>query len=182
MIYTKYLFTPYDFAIFILFADLTNSRKNKVLKDFFDNHNADIVYPFREDFMRFQRSVGDLLIKFELNYNDFDEAEMIIHEVNGFSTEQTSDPDYYGAYFKQIKLRLLYSVDFCKIKMSTLLSDFGYKRRSPQLVTRMKRAVKRLDLLPQTRGYEICDLGTVNLNTMIMFRLSNNTNNLETSD
>lgn len=172
MTYTKYLFTPHDLAIFIRIEDLTRSRQAEILTNLFDEHNAEIVYPFREDFTLFRKAVNDLLIRYGTNYNDLDEAQMIMDEVNGSSTEITSDPDYYGAYFKLIKLRLLYKVDYCKIKMSTLLSNFGYQRRSAQLVTRIKRAINKLGIVPQIRGYETCDLSKVKIDTMIIFRLT----------
>lgn len=171
MTYTKYLFTPHDLAIFFKTDDLSHGRKAEVISDLFNNHNAEIVYPFRENFTLFRRAVNDFLIRYDTSDEDLDEAQMIMDEVNGSSTEVISDPDYYGAYFKLVKLRLLYTTDYCKIKMSTLLSNFGYQRRSAQLVTRIKRAMNRLGIVSQIRGYEECDIGSVDIHTMIMFRL-----------
>jgi len=176
MRYTKYLFTPHDLAIFIRFANFTVSRENEVLKDLFNNHNADILFPYREDFLLFRKSVSNLLIKYEMDFDDLDEAQMIMRDVNGASTEQTSEPDYYCWYFKLIKLRLLYTQDSIKMKMSTLLSDFGYKRRSKDLVATIKTAIKKLNLVPYTRGYELCDIGDVDIHTMIIFRLGEEIN------
>ncbi|MDE7360914.1 MAG: hypothetical protein K2N38_03160 [Oscillospiraceae bacterium] len=172
MRYTKYLFTPRDLAIFFIFADFTISRKSEVLKDLFENHNAEIVSTYRDDLLQLRKETDTWLIKYETDYAELIEAQMIMDEVNGSSTGQTSEPDYYGAYFKLIKLRLLYTDDYCKIKMSTLLSKFRYQRRSAQLVTRIKRAMNRLGIVPQVRGYEICDIGEVDIHTMIMFRLA----------
>lgn len=172
MTYTKYLFTPHDLAIFINIEDLSHDRKAEVISDLFDKHNAKIVYPFREDFTLFRRAVNDFLIRYDTAYEDLNEAQMIMDEVNGSSNEVISDPDYFGAYFKLIKLRLLYTADYCKIKMSTLLSNFGYQRRSGQLLTRIRRAINTLGIIPQTRGYETCDLSEIKIDTMIMFRLA----------
>lgn len=172
MTYIKYLFTPHDLAMFIRIEDLTHSRQAEILTDIFNGHNAEIVYPFRENYTLFRRTVNDFLIKYDTDYDDLDEAQMIMDEVNGSSTEITSAPDYFGAYFKLIKLRLMYTADYCKIKMSTLLSNFGYQRRSAQLVTRIKRAMSKLEIIPQTRGYEECDIGNVDIHAMIMFRLA----------
>ena len=172
MTYTKYLFTPHDLAVFIIVDDLSHTEKAEVITDLFENHNAEIVHPFREDFALFRRAVNDLLIRYEITFEDLDEAQMIMNEVNGSSAEAISEPDYFGAYFKLIKLRLLYTTDYCKIKMSTLLSNFGYQRRSTQLVTRINRAMDKLGIIPQTRGYETCNIAEVKLDTMIMFRLA----------
>ena len=172
MRYTKYLFTPHDLARFIYFADFTVKRENEVLRDLFDNHNASILSPFRDDFLLFHKAVTCLVNEYSLEYDELDEAQSIMREINGTSTEQTSDHDYYGAYFKLIKLRLLYTVDYCKIKLSTLLSNFGYQRRSAQLVTRIKRAMNKLGIVSQIRGYELCNIGDVDIHTMIMFRLA----------
>lgn len=172
MRYTKYLFTPHDLARFIQLEDFSVKRENEVLKDLFNNHNPSILFPFREDFLMFHKSITNLVNEYSLEYDELDEAQMIMDEVNGCSTEVVSAPDYYGAYFKLIKLRLLYKADYCKIKMSTLLSNFRYQRRSAQLVTRIKRAMNKLGIIPQTRGYEVCDIADVTLDTMIMFRLA----------
>lgn len=176
MRYTKYLFTPQDLALFICFEDLTLSRENEVLKDLFDNHNAEILFPFREDFVLFRKAINDFMIKYEMDFDERNEAEMIMREVNGVSTEQTSEPDYYCGYFKMIKLRLLYKQDSIKMKMSTLLSDFGYKRRTKELADTIKTAINKLNLAAYTRGYEPCDIGDVDIHTMIIFRLGEEIN------
>lgn len=171
MRYTKYLFTPRDLAIFFLFADTALSREREVLIDLFHKHNSSIVYPFRKDFVRLHKAVSDLIIKFETDCNELEEAQAIMQEVNGVSTEQTTEPDYCCGYFKLVKLRLLYTNEYIKIKMSTLLSDFGYKRRSKVLVSTIKTVLKKLNIIPYTRGYEVCDIGEADIHTMIIFRL-----------
>lgn len=172
MRYTKYLFTPYDLARFIYFGDLSVKRSNEILKNLFDGHNAEILSPYRDDFLLFHKRVTDLVNEFSVEYDELDEAQSIMREVNGASTEQTSEPDVYCVYFKLVKLRLLYTADYCKIKMSTLLSNFNYQRRSAQLVTRIKRAMSKLGIVPQIRGYEVWDIDDVDIHTMIMFRLA----------
>lgn len=172
MRYTKYLFTPYDLARFIYFGNLSVKRSNEILKNLFDEHNAEVLSPFRNDFFLLHKKVTDLVNEFSVDYDELDEARSIMREVNGASTEQISEPDYYCSYFKLVKLRLLYTADYCKIKMSTLLSNFGYQRRSAQLVTRIKCAMNKLGIVPQIRGYEVCDISDVDIHTMIMFRLA----------
>ena len=66
--------------------------------------------------------------------------------------------------------------------MKNLLSDFGYQRRSEQLLTRMNRAINRLGIVPYTRGYEPCNLAAVNLDDVIIFRLSEIDDTDETND
>lgn len=172
MRYTKYLFTPYDLARFIYFGDLSVKRSNEILKKLFDGHNAEILSPYRDDFLLFHKRVTDLVNEFSVEYDELNEAQSIMREINGASTEQTSEPDVYCAYFKLVKLRLLYTNEYIKLKMSTLLSDFGYKRRSQQLINTIKAAIKKLHLVPYTRGYELCDIGDIDIHTMIIFRLA----------
>lgn len=172
MRYTKYLFTPYDLARFIYFGDLSVKRSNEILKNLFDGHNAEILSPYRDDFLLFHKRVTDLVNEFSVEYDELDEAQSIMREINGASTEQTSEPDVYCAYFKLVKLRLMYTNEYIRLKMSTLLSVFGYKRRSQQLMSTIKAAIKKLNLVPYTRGYELCDIGNVDIHTMIMFRLA----------
>ncbi|MCM1524843.1 MAG: hypothetical protein NC120_10345 [Ruminococcus sp.] len=171
MRYTKYLFTPIDVAMFIRIADLTVSRRSEVMTDLFGEYNASLVYPFRNDFVLFNKTVNSLLEKYEMDSSELTEIEMIMREVNGISTEQTFEPDYFCAYFKQIKLRLLFTQNYVRMKLTTLLSDFGYKRRTQGLLETLRTTIKKLGLVTYIGGYELCDIGEENIHTMIIFRL-----------
>lgn len=76
-------------------------------------------------------------------------------------------------FFKNIRYRLLFIEDkeCIRMKLSTLLAAYGYKRRTAQLVTYIKERLQYYHLEVTVRNRKPCDIGTVGLNVMIMFRL-----------
>ena len=76
-------------------------------------------------------------------------------------------------FFKNIRYRLLFIEDkeCIRMKLSTSLAAYGYKRRTAQLVTYIKERLQYYHLEVTVRNRKPCDIGTVGLNVMIMFRL-----------
>ena len=53
-----------------------------------------------------------------------------------------------------------------------MLKRYGYKRRSPNLVEYFNRCMDFYHLKPYLKGGELCDIGMVNLDDMIIFRIN----------
>lgn len=171
MVHTKYKFTPQDIAVYLLFADLSRPREEEILSNLFQEHNDEIVWGYRQDFLKLRFEVRDAMALYELNDDEYAETQLILKEFD--ISRSDTEPDYFGAYFKLIKLKLLYSgKDFHRIKLRTLLRDFGYKRRTTTLINSMERAMKALDLRSYLKRYEPCELSQIDLDQMIMIRLS----------
>lgn len=173
MIFTKYKFIPKDIAGYFISADLTHKQQNEILTDIFENHNSSIVFPYRNDFGLLRRTVADLIIKYELDNATIDEVQVIMWEMGEYgSILDKENYDRLGAYFKLIKLQLMYSdISFKKIKLRTLLKDFGYKRRTADLVSRINRAFSALGLVTYLKNRNQCNIGQVKLDDMIIIRL-----------
>lgn len=172
MVYTKYKFTPVDLANYIFTEDLSHHRANEVIWSLFKDFNKLIVYPFRNDYMKFKRAISEQLNLWELNDKEYTEAELIIYEINN-NIFSECDADYFSMYFKLIKLQLMYSVNFKKIKLRNLLRDFGYKRRTSELMTSMNRTLNNLGLVTYLKNYERCNICDIGLDDMIIIRLIN---------
>ena len=171
MVHTKYKFTPQDIAIFLLLADFSHQRENEMLSDLFEVHNQEIVWNYRQNFIHFRSSVKHYIAVYELNDYDYAEAKLIMKEL-GISEFDQEQPDYFGAYFKQVKLHLLYSgADYRKMKLRTLLKDFGYQRRNTVLMDNMNRAIYSLGLQTYLRNYEPCNIADIKLDQIVMIRL-----------
>lgn len=173
MIYTKYKFIPKDIAGYFINADFTHTKQNEVLTDIFENHNNSVVFPYRNDFLLLKRTVDDLMIKYESDNETLDEVQVIMWEMGecGLMLDE-GNYDRLGAYFKLIKLQLMYSGITCKkIKLRTLLKDFGYKRRTADLVSRINRAFSALGLVTYLKKRKQCNIGQVKLDDMIIIRL-----------
>lgn len=170
MVYTKYKFTPVDLANYIFTEDLSHHRTNEVIWDLFKNFNKLIVYPFCNDYMNFKKAISEQLNLWELNDKEYTEAELIMYEINS-SIFNEYDADYFSMYFKLIKLQLMYSVNFRKIKLRNLLRDFGYKRRTSELMTSMNRTLNNLGLETYLKNYERCNICDIAIDDMIIIRL-----------
>lgn len=176
MVYTKYKFTPYDIAGYLLYSDFPYKQNNEIIEDLFKNHNASIVYPYRLDFLSLKSKTADLIILLGTDGEILNEAELILKELNDSKLNNNEcELDYFGAYFKLIKLQLLYSgITYRKIKLRTLLKDFGYKRRTSSLLININYALRAIGLCPYLKKYKHCDLRKVKLDDMIIIRLRDN--------
>lgn len=171
MIYTKYKFTPVDLANYIFTEDLSHHRTNEVIWNLFKNFNMLIVYPFRNDYMKFKKVILEQLNLWELNDKEYTEAELIMYEINN-NIFSEYDADYFSMYFKLIKLQLMYRVNYKKIKLRNLLRDFGYKRRTSELMISMNRILDALGLKTYLKNYELCNICDIDLDDMIIIRLN----------
>lgn len=83
------------------------------------------------------------------------------------------DKNKLEAFFRFIKLRLTYTENclFIRLKLRTLLRNFGYKRRSVSLVNDIKRSMKELKLEAYLRDYQPCDIADIDLDDVIIIRL-----------
>lgn len=170
MVHTKYKFTPKDIAGYLLVANLPRFREDEIITDLFQEHNDDIVYDYRNDFIKLRRHIHDKMILLEMNDEEYEEAQLIIRE---FQIEKSEAiPDYFGAYFKYIKLKLLYSGNgYQRIKLRTLLKEFGYKRRSAALMESINRTMQALHLQAYLKQHEPCDLEEISIDQMVIIRL-----------
>lgn len=170
MVHSKYKFTPQDIAVYLLVADLPRFREDEIIADLFQAYNNDIVYDYRNDLLKLRRHVYEKMILLEMNDEEYEEAQLIMRE---FQIEKSeSHPDYFGAYFKYIKLKLLYSgKGYHRIKLRTLLKDFGYKRRSAVLMESISRTMQALHLQAYLKQYEPCDLTEISIDQMVVIRI-----------
>jgi len=171
-VYTKYKYTPWDVAVYLSLENLSCRRQTEVIKDLFSNFNSDIVYPYRENYLLFKKSISDLLIVYGLSNEEYSEAELIMNEIGSMDLYEPDNEYVFGAYFRVIKLQLLYSrISYRKIKLKNLLRDFGYKRRTTELVASINNALHMLGLKTYLKDHEPCSIADVSIHDMIMIRL-----------
>ncbi|MBR5514477.1 MAG: hypothetical protein IKV85_10920 [Ruminococcus sp.] len=169
----KYKLVPQDVATYLYLSNFTHRKETEIISNLFEEYNDWIVCIYRNDYLSFKQSIMNLISLFEVDFNTYSEAELIMKEVDGADLCDSIEVDYFGAYFKLIRLQLMYSdISYRKIKLRTLLRDFGYKRRSEKLIDNMLRAIKTMNLTTYLRGYETCDIRNVSLDDMIIIRIS----------
>lgn len=165
------MLTPKDLAIYILTEDISHRYANEVINDIFENHSEMIVPDCRDSYIRFKKSISELLNIYELDNIEYREAELIMCEINNVSMYREEDSDKLTSYFKLIKLQLMYSdIGYRKIKLRNLLKMFGYRRRSSALVNRMESTLNALGLKTYLKKRIPCNISTVKLNDMIIIR------------
>lgn len=171
----KYLYTPFDIAVYFTSANLTISEERSVLISLWEQRDILIWSQYRKDKRQYLNSVRHELNRLEGFLDCKDELNLILQELGSRFNLHESDYEQgvIESYFKIIKLRLTYTTgtDYCKIKLRNLIGSFGYKRRTAALVDYINRAIKSLGLKTYLRGWEPCDIGTVGLDEMIIMRL-----------
>ena len=147
MSHTAYWITPDDVAVYLFLENTSHQRENKILWDLFENHKAHIPTEYGSTYLQFKQSVMNLLNIYELDAVSYDEAALILMELR-----------YSGIAYRKVKLR-------------KLLRDFGYKRRSEKLTSRIQQAIDKLELKTYLRGYVPCSIDAISLEDVIVIRL-----------
>ena len=78
-------------------------------------------------------------------------------------------------FFKKLRLQLLYLGEkgYVRMKLRTLMAEYGYKRRSKEFVKFLKYRLVFYHIQTSLRGREICDIETMsNIDDMIIFRIT----------
>ena len=76
-------------------------------------------------------------------------------------------------YFKEVRFRLRFFSDcgYVRIKLRTLLKQYGYRRRSPKLLDHLEQCMTFYRLQPNLRGGIPCELSEISVDEMVVFRL-----------
>ena len=76
-------------------------------------------------------------------------------------------------YFKEVRFRLRFFSDcgYVRIKLRTLLKQYGYRRRSPKLLEHLEQCMAFYQLRPYLRGGIPCELSEISVDEMVVFRL-----------
>lgn len=167
----KYKYTPKDIASLLCISNFTRSRENEIIEDIFKNHNDDIIAKYRKDFHKLRRAVREETIILESDNHTFSETEIILKEF-GLTISDDNIENVFGQYFRLIKLQIMYSHSgYKRLKLRSILKDFGYKRRSDKLNYSIQNALKALGLVTYLKGMEPCDITEISLDQMVIIRL-----------
>lgn len=170
----KYLYTPFDVAVYLRTENLTISQEYNMLESLWENKDSEIWSYYRNDKQSFRKEIHYELHMMDGYLDNADALNLIFKEMGSkFSVgEFDYEQGMIESYFKISKLRLSYSpnTNYCKIKLRNLIARFGYKKRTKSLVEYMNRTINALGLRAYLRGLESCDIGTVSLDDMIVFR------------
>ena len=78
----------------------------------------------------------------------------------------------FDIFFKSCRIKILYGeINYVSIKLRVLLERYGYKRRSSLIVQYIKHCLLFYHLEVTLRGGETCDIETVGIDEMLIFRV-----------
>lgn len=85
----------------------------------------------------------------------------------------TSDFSDLDLFLKSIRIRILYGDgnDYVRVKLRTLLKQYGYKRRSRLLLQHINCCMQFYHLEAMLRGGVPCSIEAANLDQMLTFRV-----------
>ncbi|MCL2120893.1 MAG: hypothetical protein FWH28_01410 [Clostridiales bacterium] len=171
----KYLYTPYDIAVYFIVSDFNQSYERVVLNSIWENEANLLQAKYRTDKILFKRDVYYELSKFDGSLDGIDELNLLMSDTDhALSLDGTiNEQGIIESYFKIMKLELTYvpNREYRKIKLRTLLKCFGYKRRSPQLVENIQRSLETLRLETYLKGYVPCNIAEIDIDDIVMIRL-----------
>ena len=171
----KYLYTPYDIAVFFVVSDFTQSHERTVLREIWENDKGSIPAIYRSDEALFRRHTYFEFSKFDGSLDDLDELNLLLLDTDSSLCfdDTINEQGIIESYFKIIKLSLTYvpGRSYYKIKLRTLLKWFGYKKRSLQIVNGIRRTLISLGLKTYLRDYMPCDIAEIGIGDMVMIRL-----------
>lgn len=166
-------YTTDEIAIYIKCNDFKHSEEVSILNKIWNDGKEYWEEQYDYDRRKFFRNVYEKVYSMDiLNYEEEvkfinkilkeNESEYILHNNKEEKTIES--------FLKIIKLNLMYTprIDHKKIKLRTLLKEFGYERRSAKFVDSVNRTLKNLGLETYLKKYKKCD---IKINDVIIIRL-----------
>lgn len=167
-------YTALDLACIINNWDLTVKDSAELIQKIFHHDNVFLAAKYKNDYRKWFLDVrywsdylGDKVT--------FDKEFLAIQKDCGGLLDDTNfvnDDFDLDLFFKSLRIKLLYIDEkkYSRLKLRTLLSVYGYKRRSKEFIAYVKDSLKFYHIQTSLRG-EICDVAEINLDDMITFRI-----------
>ena len=169
---------PYAIAWYIVAKDIGSHEQMNLLNNIYENEIEFIQPKYKgnqKEFFAQVRYWVDYLIDKENFDRDFSAVAKDFQSYGrDFSAEEYSrDFKDIDLFFMLLRIRIRYESKqgYVRIKLRRLLNYYGYKRRSPRLVSHLKKCLRFYHIQTYLKNGQACDIGTVDLDKMIMFRI-----------
>ncbi len=174
----KYLCTAFDVAVYIKKANLPIKEEYEILDSLWERREDLLAAKYKIEKKQFINLFRHEMNKMDGNLDCVDEINLILKEMGSkyLLSDQEFEQDVIASYFKVIKLKLSLTPGkkYCRIKLRTIITSFGYKRRTALLVEYINRTINALGLKTYVRGSEHCNIGDISLDKVIIIRLKQN--------
>lgn len=173
-----FIYTTYELALVITYYHMDSFASSVFLQNVFKYDNAFIEAEYRNDLKNFMLSVMNN-VTYISNQEQFDnEADDINRDMEefGIKNEVYNDDKAFritNMVFKDMRLKILYinKTGYTRMKMRTLLSRLGYKRRSPQIVSYIYDCLLFYHIQVNLRDNEEFNIETIDMDRLITFRV-----------
>ena len=173
-----FLYSPLDIAVIINSLNVGIQEQNRILNVVWSVDKSYLNYRYWYDKKKFFLDVYYWLNYITNKKNIDDEFSIIksdVSSVNGTIDKNDFVTDYKNLdlFFKKVRIMLITHPEksYTAIKLRTLLKRYGYERRTQKLVGHFRTCLEVYHLQSYLKGGEVCDLGKVQLDKMIIFRL-----------
>lgn len=175
---TDYLYTPLELALIIRYHKMTVQDYAEMLHNIFRYDNVFLLKKYRHDEKKLMLDVMD-----KLNYlNDrrqYDnELVYIEKDKESFGLPNNSNGNmstdvYSHLLFKELRIRILYinKRNYAKMKLRTLLSEVGYKRRSVYAIDYISKCFWFYHLSVSLKENTPCDITKIKFSDTIVFKV-----------
>lgn len=171
-------YSALDVAVIVSSMQLGCRDESRMLDSIWEGEKAFLAMPYRTNQRKFildtyhwiQYLYDKPIIDREFPAIQKDSA----HSKRALQADQlTSDFSDLDLFFKSIRIRILYADgnDYVRIKLRTLLKQYGYKRRSQLLLQHINRCMLFYHLEAALRGGVPCSIEDADLDQMLTFRV-----------
>ena len=171
-------YSALDIAVIVSSMQLGCQDESKILDQIWRSEKEFLDEPYRESQRKF---ILDVYYWLHYLYDkpmidkEFPAIQKDLANSNRvlLAEQLTSDFMDLDLFFKNIRIRILYGFgnDYVRIKLRTLLKQYGYKRRSQVLLQHINRSMLFYHLEATQRGGVPCSIADVDLEQMITFRV-----------
>ena len=172
------LYSTIDLAAIINSMELTCREESRIIDLIWEGEKAFFADKYRNDKRKFI-----LDIRYWMHYfyeksilnQEFPAIQKDLacgkHTVN--MEEYISDYSDLDLFFKSVRIRILYGKGngYVRVKLRSLLTQYGYQRRSSLLLQYINRCMLFYHLEATLRGGTPCDIETCGLDKMLIFRV-----------
>lgn len=175
---TELYYHPYSIAGFIVTQDIGVKEQMQLIERIFEEEKEYIDPANRENKSDFFSDVM-YLCDYLSNTEEMEKEQvLVINDVSdaGITFDEDKNVSLFpkiDIYFSYLRLKLKYcsGQNYVRIKLKTLLKAYGYKRRSKQLMNHIQECMDFYQIKSFIRGGEKCDLRSISIEDMIIFRL-----------
>lgn len=173
-----YLYSPYELAIIVQFYGLDVVAASQLLNDIFKYDNAFIYPEYRDNQKKFILDVMNEMSCLN-NQEQFEMEKYYIEKdmeqlglLNGSENNEDEEMVHH-LVFKELRIRILHlnQKKYAKMKLRTLLSELGYKRRSLNNIAYIRECMLFYHINVSLKGNTYCDIESVNHDDTLVFRV-----------